>query len=339
MRVPVLRVTLGPLLSTAAGCGYETTAPSPSFQDGLWTASGSPSAVLRLAPDQLLTTNNRAPATAVTTPSAELFVPGGIAFAADGAMWIASTTDSVLIAFAPGAVPTSGSAAARTVIRRNGGSLSAPTGLAFDSQRRLWVANFWNGTLVRFDPAQLAAGGAPVPAVVLSGPGHPTALAFDAAGSLWVADRRAHTIAKYAATQLATSGSPAPAVVLSATANSLMNPNGLAFDASGNLWVANTGSQNLAAFSPAQLAATGSPAPHIVLSPNGDSLSIPVGLAFDGEGNLWVVGGGGALTKYAAASLGASGAPEPSARLDVAGHTLLWSMAFWPRPAGLPGCR
>jgi len=41
------------------------------------------------------------------------------------------------------------------------------------------------------------------------------------------------------------------------------------FAAAGNLWVANTWSNSLAAFSPAQLAGIGSPAPHIVITSRG----------------------------------------------------------------------
>lgn len=63
----------------------------------------------------------------------------------------------------------------------------------------------------------------------------------------------------------------------------------------------------------------------------------PTGLQWgDNDGSLWIVGGGGALTEFGTTSLGASGAPTPSVRLDVAGHSLLWSVAFWPRPRGLP---
>lgn len=337
MRRTLERVVYALLLPLAAGCGHDSTKPSiPSLQDGLWTASGSPvGAILRLEPTQLRGSGMRDPATTVTTPSARLFTLSGVAFDGNGTMWIASQDDSLLLAFEPGALTASGARDPRTVILPTARSLAGPTGLAFDPQHRLWVVNRETATLVRFDPGQLAAGGARVPAVTLSLPGSPTTLAFDAAGALWVSDAQFHAIHRLNAAQLETSGSPALATVLTA-ANSLVNPTGLAFDAAGNLWVANTGSGNLVAFTPAQLAGTGPLAPHIVISPTRGSLSIPVGLAFEGDGSLWVVGGGGALTKFARSSLGETGAPAPSAQLQVTGRSLFWSVALWPKPAGLP---
>src|SRR5438093_6181263 len=337
MLLTALRARLIFLLWVVAGCGSDQTMSSlPPDPEGLWTASASPSAIVRLAPEQLSGTGDRVPATTLTTPSARIQTLFGVAFDPNGELWITSAADNLLLAFGPGALTSSGFKAATTVIGPNAGSLTTPTGLAFDPAHRLWVANHDNGTLVRFDGAQLAVGGAPVPAVMLSGLGHPTALAFEADGSLWVSDNVAQTIAKYRATDLTVSGSPAPAVVLTENNNASPLPLGLAFGADGNLWVANLQARNVVAFSPAQLAVTGAPTPQVVLSSTDGSLALPVGLAFDAEGSLWVVGGAGSLTKFARTSLGASGAPEPSARLTIAGHQVLWSAAFWPRPAGLP---
>lgn len=324
------------------GCGYDSTtpyaspAPTPAFEDGLWTASGSNPAILHLDPSQLLTDGARTPVTAISTPSAELFNLNGIAFDTDGTMWVASQDDSVLVAFAPATLASSGTRMATTRITSVAGSLSGPTGLAFDSQHRLWVANAENGTIVRFDRAQLASGGAVTPAVTISGLGRPSALAFDAGGSLWASNSHSNKVFSFDPAQLNASGFLAPQVVLNTLGTTLVNPAGIAFDASGNLWVANTGNQTLAAFSPAQLTTTGSPVPHIVISSHDGSLMIPSGLAFEADGSLWVMGGAGALEKFASASLGASGAPSPSVRLGVTGYVLFWSVALWPKPAGLP---
>src|SRR5437667_1482873 len=337
MLLTALRARLIFLLWVVAGCGSDQTMSSlPPDPEGLWTASASPSAIVRLAPEQLSGTGDRVPATTLTTPSARIQTLFGVAFDPNGELWITSADDNLLLAFGPGALTSSGFKAATTVIAPNAGSLTTPTGLAFDPAHRLWVANHDNGTLVRFDGAQLAVGGAPVPAVMLSGLGHPTSLAFDADGSLWVSDNVAQTIAKYRATDLTVSGSPAPAVVLTENNNASPLPLGLAFGDDGNPWVANLQARNVFAVSPAQPAVTGAPTPQVVLSSTDGSLALPVGLAFDAEGSLWVVVGAGSLTKFARTSLGASGAPEPSARLTIAGHQVLWSAAFWPRPAGLP---
>jgi sugar lactone lactonase YvrE len=328
--------------TVAVGCGYDSTTPyaapepNPTVQEGLWTASASNPAILRLSPNQLLTTGDRVPATKISTPSAELFDLNGIAFDADGTLWVTSQNDSMLVAFAPASLTRSGSAAATIVISPNNGSLSAPTGLAFDRQHRLWVANSANGTVVRFDPAQLRSSGSPVPAVTISGLGKPVALAFDANGSLWVSDARRFKIASFSEIQIAASGFLAPQVVISSLAATLSSPAGIAFDADGNLWVGNVGNQTVVAFSPAQLAATGSPVPSVVLSSNAGSLNIPSGLAFDSDGSLWVLGGAGALEKFPRAALGATGSPAPSVRIGLSGYVLFWSVAFWPTPAALP---
>jgi sugar lactone lactonase YvrE len=273
--------------------------------------SGTPSEILRLDPAQLSGTGGRTPATRVTTFSASLVSLNSIAFDSDGTMWIASQEDSTLLGFAPSALSSSASVVATTRIASTNGSLSGPTGLAFDRQHRLWVANPSNRTIVRYDRSQLAAGGAQTPAVVLVGPGRPTALAFDAAGSLWVSDINSSKVFKYTASQLEASGLPTPAVVLSRNATSLVNPSGLAFDKFGNLWVANAGSRRISAFTPEQLEANGSPDPRIVLSPSAGSVELPEGLAFDSDGSLWVMGGDGVLVKFESASLRATDAPEP----------------------------
>jgi sugar lactone lactonase YvrE len=297
--------------------------------------SGDPSAILRLSPAQLTGSGDRTPETRITTSRAELVALAGVAFDPDGRLWIASAEDSVLVAFAPGALASSGSEAPMTAIE-TGGALGGPTGLAFDSAHRLWVSSFGSGTLLRFDPDQLAAGGAPAPAVVVFGVGQPTALAFDAAGSLWVSDYMANRIVRYDAAQLSASGSPTPTVVLTGINGSIENPSGLAFDDSGNLWVSNLVGGTVVAFGPGQLAASGSPAPRVVLSSNASSLALPAGLAFDTDGSLWVVGGAGSLTRFGKSSLASTAAPVPAARLQISGHTLFWGVAIWPGPGGLP---
>jgi len=329
------------LLSLLVGCSGDymapvTPPPNPSTPEGLWTSSAAAPAVLGLTSNQLLASGDRQPAKNIFTSSAALSTLNGVAFDTDGTLWVTSQIDSLLVAFSPAALAKGGSTAASTVIRTHAGSLSEPTALAFDAQHRLWVANAANGTIARFDHEQLSSGGSPVPSVVISNNGSPIALAFDAAGSLWVSDIHKHRLEGYSADQLAASGAPTPHVLIGISSAAFTTPAGLAFDSHGNLWVINSANQTVVSFGADQLAASGAPVPHIVLSSNAGSLSVPSGLTFDGEGSLWVIGGNGALEKFASASLGASGAPAPNVRIAVRGFALIWSAAFWPRPAGLP---
>jgi sugar lactone lactonase YvrE len=174
-------------------------------------------------------------------------------------------------------------------------------------------------TIVGYTANQLASSTSAAPAVVLTtggnaGTGFP-GLAFDASGNLWVAYNAA--VVEYTACQLTASGNPKPNVTLTANAaaSSLNNPVALAFDARGNLWVADDqggtpGGNTLVEFTPSQLAASGSPTPAVTLS----AINNPVGLAFDHSGNLWT--SIGSLVEFSASQLTASGSPIPAVTLS-----------------------
>src|SRR5205823_14501462 len=109
------------------------------------------------------------------------------------------------------------------------------------------------------------------------------------------------------------------AVVLS----SGLGPNQLAFGPDGRLWVAGYDQNALAAYSPEQLKASGSPKPAVLIRSHGSSLRNPSGLAFDPQGNPWVTNEGtGAVVGYAATHLRSSGAPAPFARVRIPGPAL-----------------
>jgi sugar lactone lactonase YvrE len=332
------------LLLAAPACGYEPSAPATYEQpaatanDGLWLASGSRSvaSILRLSPAQLLTGGSISAATEINTASASLFAQNSIAFDATGTMWIASAEDSLMLAYPAKSLGASGLHAARAVILPTSRSLSAPSALAFDRQQRLWVSNFEAGTLVRFDPIQLAVSGRPVPRVIIEGLDHPAGIAFDASGALWVANSHAQTVVRYSARQLEVSGRVTPDVVLSAVGNSLWLPFALAFDASGSLWISNIGNGTMVEFTAAQLAATGSPVPRTTLMSSVQALGVPVALAFDAEGSLWSLGASGALGKFSKSDLRDGGSKAPAVSVEVRDHALLAGLAFYPTPRGLP---
>jgi sugar lactone lactonase YvrE len=336
---------LGLMVLLASGCDYNpdyTSAPpmvdppAVAFAEGLWTVSGAPGEIVRLDATQLLTDGTLTPATRLFTSSASLFTLNSIAFDDAGVMWVASEDDSELLGFAPGTEGAAGFITPSISIRPVSGSIAGPTGMAFDIDGSLWVANLANGTIVRFEKSQLSKSGAPIPSVTITGVANPTGLAFDASATLWVTDLRANTVSRYLRGQLTTSGEKPPAIVLRASSNSLVNPAGIAFDSFNNMWIANTGAESVVEFRPPQRTSSGSPIPVVTIRPTETSLGVPAGLAFDTEGSLWIMGGQGTLSKFTAGSIAGSGNAEPLLQVKLANSVLLWSVAFWPKPSGFP---
>lgn len=123
---------------------------------------------------------------------------------------------------------------------------------------------------------------------------HPSALAVDGAGNVFVSDQQNHKIRKITPTGVVTTfaGSGSPGFANGAgTSASFYSPIGLAFDASGNLYVADYSNHRIRVISPAGVvstfAGTGSAG-----SSNGSALSAtfrnPMGVAVDASGNVYV---------------------------------------------------
>ncbi len=229
----------------------------------LWVGEGSGSSnnagvIEEYSPSQLGSVGSVTPATMIT---ASVGVNSGSAFDHAGDLWFASFGGGSVSEFSAGQLTSSGSKTPAVTV----GGLTTPNGIAFDASGDLWVSSFQGDTLSEFTPAELAASGSPTPAVVISSANTaldgPARLTFDAAGNLWVANNLGDTIAEYSAAQLTATGSPTPATVLSAENGSLSEPNGLSFDASGNLWIVNESTDEIVEFSASQLTASGSPAP------------------------------------------------------------------------------
>lgn len=341
-----MRASVALLLLIGAACTDITTAPvtppvidpptGSTFAEGLWTISGNPSEILRLGSPDLLVDGSRTPDTRLSTSGAGLFLLNSIAFDEAGTMWVASSDDAALLGFAANGEGPAGMITPSITIGSVNGSLTGPTGIAFARDGSLWVASFGSGKIVRYHKDQLKTSGFPEPSMVITGVPHPTGLAFDATGALWVTDHIESTVSRYVPGQLFSSGEKTPTVVLSSSAESLVNPSGIAFDSFNNMWIANTGSDAVVEFRPPQRASSGAPEPVVRLTAPGSSLGSPAGVAFDQIGNLWITGAAGIVSKFTIQDIAASGPAAPSVRVEVADHLLLWSIAFWPKPSGFP---
>lgn len=269
----------------------------------------------------------------------------GLAFAANGGLWVSGDCKGTLVSFAAGQLAAAGSKTPPVAVKPPGQGRCLD-GVAIAPDGRVWVADRSSGELLGFAPATLARGGAVAPDVVIRSPDpkrpalrNPSGLAFDARGNLWAANAEGgNTVVMYATGQLAASGSPEPTVTLATSGQStLFNPRGLAFDAAGNLWVANRYGP-VVKFTPAQLRSSGAPKPAAALPTTAIAKQTDlVGIAFDEAGNLWVSNqvNPARLVMFRAADLADPSRAAPATTVDAAfarpGH-----LALSLPPAGLP---
>jgi sugar lactone lactonase YvrE len=282
--------------STSAAPAVTVTTSGPLDQSiafdasgNLWVADYSRSEVVEYAASQLAATGSPTPAVTLSTTTGfgSLNAPSALAFDANGNLWVANGGGNTIVEFTASQLLTSGTPTQAVKLSDSSGSLVEPSALAFDPGGNLWVVNSASSgqpSVVEFGTSQLAAGGTPTSAVTLTDDGAGSlagalALAFDPSGNLWVANGNADrdTVVEFAASQLTTSGNPTPAVTLKPSTGTANHLAGLAFDATGNLWVANSTAGTILEFTASQLLASGTPTPNTVIS----GLTGSWGLAFD----------------------------------------------------------
>jgi streptogramin lyase len=137
-------------------------------------------------------------------------------------------------------------------------------------------------------------------------------MAFDDSGNLWVVGNNSSRVYEYTKSQLASSGGPTPHTTISDFPSTPIF--GVAFDASGDLWVSTV--KSVVEFSKAELSKT-KPVPTVTLSSSGGAQ-----LVFDPSGDLWMVTGGGPdcfgtpctneVVELTKAQLSTSGSPTPA---------------------------
>jgi streptogramin lyase len=234
-----------------------------------------------------------------------------------------------------------------TLTLNNATGFGSAQSVVFDTAGNLWVTDGGNtsvgGTaapaLDEF-PKQLFSGVKKkyTPSVVLTSPAFvfPRQAVFDVAGNLWVIDSGANALFVFNPTQLTEGGAQPPNVtIISSSFFPFTGPVGIAFDPSGNLYVANNGDDTIFRYNSSSLpgpTTTGlvTLPPNVILSDNGaNSIQAPSELALDSFGNLWFTNAGSASTvvEFAKGDLGVTGSPTPTVMLspttDKKGNTTL----------------
>ena len=312
---------------------------SPRANAGmLWVANEAGNTISGFSSANLSASGSPTPAIVLGDGSGTSSVktPSGVAVDSSGGLWFTNATNT-LSYYSVGQIASSTNAAPARHLTSS--ALSQAMGIAFDASGDLWVSDRVKSTLNEFTPAQVQAGGAQTPVVivgrVLGSLQRPWPMAFDAKGDLWVSNFDDSSVVGYSPAQLQSSGYPVPFAGISLSPG-LSNPMGIAFDPQGNLWVGNL-KDTLTKFTPDQLTTVGRPTPAVVIT--FASVTTPDALAFDDSGSLWVLGFvSNKLMKFTANQLTSSGSPAPAVLItNSAGSlTIPGGMAFSPSAANVP---
>jgi uncharacterized repeat protein (TIGR01451 family) len=231
--------------------------------------------------------------------NAQFYFPSGLALDAAGDLYIADTSDHVVLKVAPNGIITSVAGTGIRGYSGDGGAATAaelgyPWGLARDGAGNLYITDIDQGVV-----RKVAADGSISTAAGAGGELYmPEGVAVDGAGNLYIADTFNNLVRKVDASGVETTvaGTGAPGWAGDggpATSAQLYTPAGVALDAAGNLYIvennnntvrkvtANGMISTVAGNGTAGSAGDGGPA-------TAAQLSFPAGVAVDSSGNLYI---------------------------------------------------
>ena len=235
--------------------------------------------------------------------SAELFSPSGVAVDGSGNVFIADTSNHVIRKVAASGVISTiaGNNNAGPGYEGDGGQanvakLNSPTGVALDSSGNLYIADTANNAIRRVGTDMVintivGTGGT---SGSLNGP---TSIVIDASGALLIADSGNNRVLKFAGGKLTTiAGTLIPGYSNdgnNATLAELNNPKGVAADAAGNIYIADTTNGRIRKVTPDGIITTIAGNGRIgYRGDNGPAasamLSFPYAIALGANGNVYI---------------------------------------------------
>jgi sugar lactone lactonase YvrE len=229
---------------------------------------------------------------------ARFWAPFGIAVDAAGTVYVADTANNTIRKITPDGIVSTLAGAAGRPGKADGLGVNArfrnPWDVAVDRAGNVWVADMSNSAIRKITPDGEVSTFAGQPGMIGSADGFginarfndPFALAVDGANNIYVADSGNNTIRKISpeGTVVTLAGKAERAGNRDGDVETarFWNPQGLAVDRAGNVYVADTGNNAVRQITPAGVVST-------LVQPGGaTTLNSPGGVAVDDAGNIYV---------------------------------------------------
>lgn len=246
--------------------------------ENLWVViakGGSVPEILEFSVTQLQNLgSNSAPAPAAVITSASFANLRGCAFDHQGNLWVADANAGVHeISSAQLAGGTADLTPAITITVPDFNHVNF---IAFDKSGNLWASDIDADKIYELKKKRIKSSKTVTPAVILSSAtfAENEGIVFDGGGDLWVANSDGGSVQKFSKKSISKSGHPKAVVTISDDSmTSLDIPSGLAFDASGNLWVSNYHDASISEYTTNQIKSSGNPTPAVHLTNTSNLLS------------------------------------------------------------------
>src|SRR3989442_2954795 len=221
-----------------------------------------------------------APTAIIGGTSPGLAQPKGLALDASGRLYVANWGANSIVVFAGGA---SGNVAPLTTISGANTALNGPEGISLDLHGRVYVTNALGNSITIFN-AGASGNVRPTDTIVGASTGlnAPRGIALDPVGRLYVANSGAGaSTSSVTVYESGAKGNAAPIDTITGTNTALDQPQGVALDPAGRIYVANS------AFTSHQYritvygaVANGNVVPAVTLAGNNTGLTVPSHLSF-----------------------------------------------------------